>query len=66
MKIKDFIIDLIVYSILFIIADIGIEYYGFKVVFIAFNVTNYLLLFKIYIELKNIDCERKNINGNIK
>ena len=62
MKIKDFIIDLIVYSILFIIADIGIEYYGFKVAVIAFNVTNYLLLFKIYIELKNIECERKNID----
>ena len=62
MKIKDFIIDLIVYSILFIIADIGIEYYGFKVAFIAFNVTNYLLLFKIYIELKNIEYERRNID----
>ena len=62
MKIKDFIFDLIVYLILFIIADIGIEYYVFKVEFIEFNVTNYLLLFKIYIELKNIVYERRNID----
>ena len=59
MKIKDFIIGLIVYSILFIIADICIEYYGFKLTFITFNVTNYLLLFKIYIKLKDIEYESR-------